>query len=254
LPPDETLQSSRVLTRYPSAPSWYRPVLAGRNLFIKAKLTLRTPTPPASEASDELNLMPSPLTGVLIPERLMPGSHVDASGLAYHLSRYVWALPAVGGKRAVDLGCGTGYGSYLLSWAARQVTGVDVSVGALAYARAHYPGVDYRVADLTRLDQMPEGDVAVCFEVLEHLSDPQGFMHAALAAFPRVLFSFPNPWWHNSQLNPHHVQDWPLRECKRRLHEAGATRIVVFSQMRRSHAVVSGARPRASIWVLDCSR
>jgi len=240
--------------RFDTAPAWYRLVLAARNAITVRTADLRRAPRPTPAASPERNLTRSAVTGALISERMMPGTDVDASGLAHHVTRYVWALPRVSGKGIVDLGCGTGYGSYLLSWSAKSVTGIDISEEALAFARSHYADVRYEKADLNHLATLPEGDVAVCFEVLEHLSDPQRVIDTALAAYPRALFSFPNPIWHNSQLNPHHVQDWPLSACRRRFHAAGGTSIRLFSQSQRTGAIARGYRPLASVWLFDVSR
>jgi 2-polyprenyl-3-methyl-5-hydroxy-6-metoxy-1,4-benzoquinol methylase len=241
-----------MLPSFPSAPPWYRYVLIGRWLFLKGIVAAgRAPVEPFAGAR-EMNETASPLTGGPIPERLVAQGG-DGYLLADALSRYVWALPHLDGKRVVDLGCGTGYGAHVMSWVADGVTALDFSEEAVAYAREHYPGVDYRQADLTRVERLPEGDVAMCFEVLEHLPAPERVMALALESYERVFFSFPNPWWHNSQLNPHHVNDWPLREWKRKLSAAGAKRIKVSSQLRMRPEVLPGWRPRASSWVFDCS-
>ncbi len=241
------------MSRFATAPPWYRLVLCAQNAVLKPMLRSSVASP-ATPAAPELGLAPSSLTGALIAERMMPGTDVDAISLAYHLYRYVWALPRVSGKRVVDLGCGTGYGSYLLSWAAAEVTGVDLSEQALTFARSHYAGVRYEKADLTEVATLPPGDIAVCFEVLEHLSDPQRVIETALTAYPRALFSFPNPVWHNSELNPHHIQDWPLGECRRRFRQAGATSVELLSQRQRTGTVAGGYRPFASSWIFDVTR
>ena len=242
------------LPTFPSAPRWYSYVLTGRWLFLKGAVKAGRAPVGGFDGPSESNETASPLTGGPIPERLVAEGG-DGYLLADALSRYVWALPNLDGKRVVELGCGTGYGAYVMSWVAPSVTALDFSSDAVAFASEHYPGVDYRVADLTDpAEPLPEGDVAVCFEVLEHLTDPDRVMRDALATYERVFFSVPNPWWHMSQLNPHHINDWPLSEWKRRLAVAGANRIKTYSQMRMRPEVVRGWRPRASGWVFDCSR
>ena len=242
-----------MLPRYPTAPGWYRPVLLARWLFLKAVVASGRGDRMAFRGVELMNQAASPLTGSAVPERLV-AEHGDGYAMADTLNRYVWTLPHLDGRRVVDLGCGSGYGAHVVSWVADGVTGLDFSPEAIAYAKAHYPGVDFRVADLTRGDALPPGDVGLCFEVLEHLPDPDRAMRAAFAAYPRVFISVPNPWWHNSQLNPHHVNDFPLREWRRRLHAAGATSVKLSVQAVGDPRVVPGWRPRASSWVLDCSR
>jgi SAM-dependent methyltransferase len=238
---------------FPSAPAWYRPVLVGRWLLLKAAVAAgRADTTPFT-GERLMNQTTSPLTGSAIAERLV-AEQGGGYAMADALSRYVWTLPHLDGKRVVDLGCGTGYGAYVVSWVADAVTALDFSPDAIAYAREHYPGPVYDVADLTQVAELPAGDVGLCFEVLEHLPDPDRAMRAAFAAYPRVFFSVPNPWWHNSQLNPHHVNDFPLSEWRRRLSAAGAGSIRLSCQMVGKPQVVRGYRPRASSWVLDCTR
>ena len=43
------------------------------------------------------------------------------------------------GKRVLDAGCGTGYGSAELAQSAAEVTGVDIAADAIEYASANYP-------------------------------------------------------------------------------------------------------------------
>jgi SAM-dependent methyltransferase len=89
-----------------------------------------------------------------------------------HVRRYAWALPYVWGKKVVDLGCGTGYGTFMLSWAARQAIGLDIDVESIAFASRHFkaPNLEYGALDITK--RCRNGDIYVAFEVLEHLDDP----------------------------------------------------------------------------------
>jgi len=164
-------------------------------------------------------------------------------------------MPRVEGCRVADLGCGTGYGSYLLSWSgASSVTSVDISEEAISYAREHYPGVDYRVADLCDPGALPEADVGVCFEVLEHVRAPEQVLAAALSRYRRVLVSLPNPLLGGSHLNPHHIQDWPMRKLKQELRSAGATHIKTYHQRGHDFSVRRGAPLWASNWLAEARR
>lgn len=79
------------------------------------------------------------------------------------------------GRTVVDLGCGQGYGSALLARNATSVVGIDIDPGAIAAAKRDYgrTGLRFAVGDAGAV-QLPDNsvDVIVCFEVLEHLSDP----------------------------------------------------------------------------------
>jgi SAM-dependent methyltransferase len=208
----------------------------------------------ALQEGGRMNMRYVPVRGVLVGERTIPGA-VRGWGMAVHAGRYLWAMPRVEGWRVADLGCGTGYGSYLLSWSgATSVTAVDISPDAIAYACEHYAGVDYRVGDLTDPDALPDAEVAVCFEVLEHVPDPERVLAAALSRYERLLLSLPSPLFAGTHLNPHHVQDWPLRKLKQQLRIAGANHIQTYHQIGRKFGVHRGGPPWAATWVLEARR
>lgn len=204
----------------------------------------------AAREGGAMNLKLSSSLGMLIGERNVPGE-VDALAMSAHAGRYVWAMARCEGQRLVDLGCGVGYGSFLLSWTAGEVTGIDIDVGAITYARENFKDVRYLVGDLSDPHFLPQADIAVCFEVLEHLPAPEPLLEAVFQRYPRALFSFPNPLLQGSHVNPHHVQDWPLRTLKRKIREAGGGRMSVWHQALRSAAVIRGGRPWAGTWLVD---
>lgn len=90
-----------------------------------------------------------------------------------HIRRYTWALPWVAGREVVDLGCGTGYGAFMLSWVARSVVGVDVSRQALEFGcgRFRAGNLSLYVGDV-EADPLPPAEVYVAFEMFEHLLNP----------------------------------------------------------------------------------
>jgi len=90
-----------------------------------------------------------------------------------HIARYNWTLAGVVGKTVVDLGCGTGYGSFLLSFLAERVIGLDVDQESIEFAKRQFEGVEFLVCDLEAVDVLPQADVYVAFEVLEHLEKPR---------------------------------------------------------------------------------
>lgn len=162
--------------RFPTAPAWFRPVLRLEDAVLY-RLRDRLPTTAHLHLADAptANFAVNTRLGVRAVERLVPGANASPY-MVQHVARYVWAMDICRGRDVVDLGCGDGYGTALLSWVARSAVGIDVSLEAVAAAPKRYPGVDYRVGDLTNADVIPRAEIGVCFEVLEHI-----------AGAPRVL-------------------------------------------------------------------
>lgn len=99
-------------------------------------------------------------------------------GTRFHRFRYHLAKGFIDvGDRVLDLGCGQGYGTKILSEVALTVLGVDLEPSNIIGAKEKYNGdnIDYFVEDLEKW-HIPECDVAVEFENLEHLYDPKRFV------------------------------------------------------------------------------
>ena len=130
-------------------------------------------------------------------ERFDPESMYGELIEAEHLARYAWAGGLVQGKRVLDAGCGSGYGSDLLVRAgAAEVVGVDLDAEVVGAARNDYPAVTFATADIRELPaELGDFDVVVCFEVLEHLDDPEtalGQLGTVLREGALLVVSSPN--------------------------------------------------------------
>lgn len=111
-------------------------------------------------------------------ESVWPGVRNDL--FVAHESIYFFASSYAAGRRVLDAGCGTGYGSAQLARSgATSVVGVDLDAANVRYATRHYgaPNVTFRTADLERLDFPPASfDLVVASNSLEHLHDPDAFV------------------------------------------------------------------------------
>lgn len=104
-----------------------------------------------------------------------------------HYHRYAVVLDIVSGKTVLDVACGEGYGSSLMSDVALSVVGVDISVDAVQHATneyAHRRNLEFCQGSAAALKFADASfDVVVSFETIEHLSE-QAEM---LAEIRRVL-------------------------------------------------------------------
>ena len=160
-------------------------------------------------------------------ERVIPGL-VNDDLWAEHVARYALATRFAAGRRVLDLGCGTGYGTADLAQVASAVIGVDLAADAIAYAGDHFPSARFLQCSATAVPFPPASfDLVTAFEVIEHLSD----WRALLAEAQRVLepnglliVSSPNTRYYaetraKSGPNPFHEHEFEFTEFRTALGE-----------------------------------
>lgn len=160
-------------------------------------------------------------------ERVIPGE-VDIDLFNEHMARYAFAARLARGKRALDAGCGAGYGSAELARAATSVVGIDCAADAVNFARAHYqaPNLAFEQASCTALPFAGSSfDLIVAFEVIEHLEDWRAFLaeaHRTLAPNGQFIVSTPNKLYYGESRgvhgqNPFHVHEFEFAEFREEL-------------------------------------
>ncbi len=88
-----------------------------------------------------------------------------------HLHRYALAYEYVKDKKVLDMACGEGYGSMLLSCAASHVTGVDISEEVVEFAKNKYQkdNLEFKTGECAKIPMEDSSvDVVVSFETIEH--------------------------------------------------------------------------------------
>ena len=149
-----------------------------------------------------------------VPGHGGPGIHLE------HVHRYRVAAAVVEG-RVLDLGCGSGYGSRLLSESCPFVVGVDRSPEAIHFARTQYggPGIRHSRADVRDLPFADRTfDSVVCFELIEHVEEHRRVLSEArrmLRPGGILLISTPNRPEYSEKPgyeNPFHEQEWDFEE------------------------------------------
>jgi 2-polyprenyl-3-methyl-5-hydroxy-6-metoxy-1,4-benzoquinol methylase len=105
-------------------------------------------------------------------ERYVPGTWSKLAEYE-HTPRYMLADGFTRGKRVLDFGCGTAYGSALLARAAESVLAVDIDEGALQWARGTHRALNITFEQRSDLGAgLPSAsfDVITCFEMIEHVT------------------------------------------------------------------------------------
>lgn len=164
-------------------------------------------------------------------ERMVPSAKGRDELFFEHVVRYAFAARHVAGRRALDAGCGCGYGAhYLLRADASEVIGVDLDPASIDYSRRHFAdeALGFAVGDVLNLPFEAESfDVVTCFEVFEHVEPPA----ALLAELRRVLrpdgvlvVSTPNALTYTADTedgsNPFHVREYTPVELKAMIAES----------------------------------
>lgn len=204
----------------------------------------KTDTSIEENISSQMNDKPTPdlpWTG----ERVVPDTPGEEWLFQYHRARYSFAASAIGDGRVLDLGCGAGYGAHLMAQASpnRQVTGIDLSPEAVAFADSRYqlPNLRYVVGDACKPPfSTPSFDYIVCFEVLEHVADAEGLLLSAFHSLKpdgTLIISTPNAdvysKGHDKPWNPYHVQEFSPNEFRKLL----GTHFPYVEIYNQSHAV-----------------
>lgn len=150
-------------------------------------------------------------------------AHYDPFYASQHVVRYEILRPFCEGKVILDVACGEGYGSALLSrWGAKEVVGVDVSAEAITNASKLFASetVSFIKHDAHLVDELlkpKQFDIVACFETIEHLKDPAKFLYAIKKLLNKkgiIVISCPNEKndFSSENDNPYHLAAYSFQE------------------------------------------
>jgi len=187
-------------------------------------------------------------------ERVIPGQ-VNDDLWSEHVARYAYARRYAEGRRVLDAGCGTGYGSAELAQTAVHVTGVDLASEAISFAQATYPipSIQFVVSTCAAMPFPANAfDLVVAFEVIEHLSHHRSFLQECARVLTHhglFIVSSPNRRYYAESRaktgpNPYHVHEFEAREFVQELSGVFQNVRLVLQNRVESFAF----HPAASFW------
>jgi SAM-dependent methyltransferase len=161
---------------------------------------------------------PLELTG----ERTLPDVPEENYWYRRHLVVYEWIAARVAGKRVIDMACGEGYGSEVLSRSAASVVGVDANPEAHEHARLRYVRGNLRFErELVETFAEP-CDAVVFLQTIEHVQTPGEILEhfkamlepggVAYVTTPNLL-TLAGPDREKSD-NPWHVKEYRAHEFR----------------------------------------
>jgi len=199
----------------------------------------------------------------LVPDELLKDEATGRQTFNLHIERYEFAARKLrDAKSILDIACGVGYGSRLLkgSLPAALVTGVDSSAEAIEYANARYarPKLTFRVGDAMTFEDGPF-DAVVSLETIEHLPDPQPFIHRITTRLlrPGGIFIGSVPVTPSMDANPHHLHDFTARSFRKLLASRGLIEFDCLHQIQpyspvavitRSEERMQSMRPKILVY------
>ena len=104
-----------------------------------------------------------------------------------HIDRYHRVIEMAGIKGGIwlDCGCGSGYGTELISNIAENAIGIEIDRVTIKYARKRYPksNLIFLQGDINEIDELLKQyrerfDVIACIEVLEHLKKSHSLLRS----------------------------------------------------------------------------
>ena len=182
-------------------------------------------------------------------ERVIPGQ-VNDDLWAEHIARYALAARFAQGRRVLDLGCGTGYGTADLAQTATSAVGVDLAPEAIAYAADHFPSARFLQCSATAVPLPPGSfDLLTAFEVIEHLRDWRGLLAEAqrvLSPTGLLIVSTPNKRYYaetraKSGPNPFHEHEFEFQEFQTALKEFFPHVQILFQDRVEAFAFYDGS-------------
>lgn len=158
----------------------------------------------------------------LTGERTLPDVPAENYWFRRHLAVYEWIGARVAGRSVLDMACGEGYGSEVLSRSASRVVGLDANPEAFEHARRRYQrqNLTFERGMVETFGDPGSFDAVVFLQTIEHVQDPAGVLRhfksiltdggVAYVSTPNLLTLAP-PGSAKSD-NPWHIREYRAAE------------------------------------------
>ncbi|WP_261511444.1 class I SAM-dependent methyltransferase [Chryseobacterium paludis] len=167
-----------------------------------------------------------------------------------HIATYEYARNFVKNKKVLDYGCGSGYGTHMLSENTESIIGADISDEAIEYAKKEYSASNLRFMTISELEN-EKFDVITSFQVIEHVPNdreytahlkkmlnPGGILIISTPDKKHRLFRYiQQPWniFHLKEYTPESLQKMLLKHFKKvEILKIGSESDLVLEEIKRT--------------------
>lgn len=150
---------------------------------------------------------------IIIERVYLDDKRLRPQTIHHHVKRYMFATEIIDKEmeKTLDLACGSGYGTLLLSVFSNEITGVDISKEAIEYAKKHYHKPTFLVGDVTKI-KPKRYNLITFFEAIEHLPFNEGQELLKKIATKMMakdgIFIMSTPRKNNGKYNTFHKSEW----------------------------------------------
>lgn len=149
-------------------------------------------------------------------------------GMFEYISRY-YPIKKGKAKKLIEFGCATGAASSVLRDFDWGVTATDVSRYAVEKAKKNFKNIKFLVHDMEKAFRQDKFDIAVAFDVIEHLKDPELALkntYKMLKYGGTIILTTPNDYEHMSN-DPTHINVKKPGEWNKIMKRVGFKNIVM---------------------------
>lgn len=128
--------------------------------------------------------------------------------------RYEFIKPFINKEDTVlDISCGTGYGTKMISSECKMITGVDISLNAINFANKNYktPNNNFIISDFFAYNN--KSDIVISFETIEHIKADMDDILKKLISLAQKRIIISAPYMEKADVNQYHFHSKINEDC-----------------------------------------